>query len=54
MIRTDGTQIMNLSRFGLTAAQTERLMRAVVSQTLTELNDLYNARYAALQNAQND
>ena len=44
----------NLSRFGLTVAQTERLMRAVVSQTLTELNDLYNARYAALQNAQND
>jgi hypothetical protein len=44
----------NLSRFGLTAAHTERLMRAVVSQTLTELNDLYNARYAALQNAQND
>ncbi len=37
-----------------TAAQTERLMRTVASQTLTELNDLYNARYAALQNAQND
>ena len=42
----------NLSLFGLTAAQTERLMPALVSQTLTELTDLYNTRYAALQNAQ--
>ncbi len=43
----------NLSRFGLTAVQTERLMRALVSQTLAELTDLYSGRYAALQNAQN-
>ena len=45
----------NLSRFGLTDAQMEQLMQALVSQTLrlTELTDLYNTRYAALQNAQN-
>ncbi len=35
----------------------EQLMRALVSQSLesltrTELTDMYNARYAALQNAQ--
>ena len=42
----------NLSLFGLTAAQTERLMQVLVSQTLTELTNLYNTRYAALQNAQ--
>ncbi len=43
----------NLSCFILMAAQTERLMQALVSQTLTEPTDLYNTRYAALQNAQN-
>ncbi len=40
----------NLSRFGLTVAhwQTNRLMRALVSQTLTELTDIYDAQFAAL------
>ncbi len=41
-----------LSRFGLTAVQTELLTRALVSQTLAELTDLYSARYASLHNAQ--
>ena len=39
----------NLTCFGLTAAQTDCLMRALVAQTLTELTDLYSVRYAALQ-----
>ena len=39
----------NLIRFGLTAAQTESLMRELVLQTLTELTELYSVRYAALQ-----
>jgi hypothetical protein len=36
-------------RVGLTAVQTDSLMRALVSQTLTELTELYSVRYAALQ-----
>ncbi len=44
---------LNLSRFGLTPARTERLMRDLVSQTLTELSDLYSVRYAALRHDQN-
>jgi ribonuclease HI len=39
----------NLTCFGLTAAQTDCLMRELVAQTLTELTDLYSVRYAALQ-----
>ncbi len=39
----------NLIRFGLTAIQTDSLMRELVLQTLTELAELYNVRYAALQ-----
>ena len=39
----------NLIRFGLTAAQTDSLMRELVLQTLTELTELYSVRYAALQ-----
>ncbi len=47
----------HLSRFGLTAAKMEQLMRALVSQSLRhrhaqELTDMYNSRYAALHNAQ--
>ena len=39
----------NLTCFGLTATQTDCLMRELVAQTLTELTDLYSVRYAALQ-----
>ncbi len=39
----------NLTRFGLTAVQTDSLMRALVSHILTELTELYSVRYAALQ-----
>ncbi len=39
----------NLTRFGLTAVQTDSLMSALVSQTLTELTELYGVSYAALQ-----
>jgi hypothetical protein len=54
MIHTDETPtVTNLSRFRLTAAQTDRLMRDLVSQTLAELTDINNARYAVLQNAHN-
>jgi hypothetical protein len=42
-----------LRRFGVTAARLERLMRDMVSQTLTELNGLYSVRYAAQQHAHN-
>ncbi len=52
----------NLTRFRLTAVQTDTdsLMRSLVSQILTEHLELYNVRYAALQqhhsaqNAQHD
>lgn len=39
----------NLTCFGLTATQTDYLMRDLVAQTLKELTDLYSVRYAALQ-----
>jgi hypothetical protein len=39
----------NLISFGLTAVQIDSLMRELVSQTLTELTELYSVRYAALQ-----
>ncbi len=40
----------NLSSFGLTATQTDWLMRVLISHTLTELAEMYNARYAAPYN----
>jgi len=43
----------NLTCFGLTATQTDCLMREVVAQTLTELTELYSVRYAALQQHRN-
>jgi hypothetical protein len=39
----------NLTHFRLTAVQTASFMRELVSQTLTELTELYSVRYAALQ-----
>jgi hypothetical protein len=40
------TWYANLIRFGLTAVQIDNLMLALVSQTLTELTELYSVRYA--------
>ncbi len=41
-----------LGRLGMTAARADRLIQDMVSQALTELTDLYNIRYAALQRQQ--
>jgi hypothetical protein len=42
----------NLGRLGMTAVRADRLIQDMVSQALTELTDLYNIRYAALQRQQ--
>jgi hypothetical protein len=43
----------NLTRFGLTADRTDSLMLGLVSQTLTELTELYRVLYAVLQQHHN-
>ena len=39
----------NLSKFGLTSSSIDHIAREMVSQALTELTNLYNVRFAALQ-----